>query len=153
MPINGIEWDDKKARLNLKTHKVSFETAQYVFSDTTGEVTMGIIKSTVKVGQKPSREEMKRIRAELKEAAKHPIVYTKNCPKSTPEALKEFAMKRAEMNRRKRRQTVTIRIQPEVLEKYKTLGRGYSGIMADVLMLAADNPEILLKASKTPIPR
>ena len=107
---------------------------------------MGIIKSTVKVGQKPSKEEMKRIRAELKEAAKHPIVYTTDCPKSTPEALKEFAMQRAEMNRQKRRQAVTIRVQPDVLEKYKSLGSGYTGIMADVLRLAADNPEILRKA-------
>ena len=86
---------------------------------------------------------MKRIRAELKEAAKHPIVYTDDCPKSTPEALKEFAMQRAEMNRQKRRQAVTIRVQPDVLEKYKSLGSGYTGIMADVLRLAADNPEIL----------
>jgi uncharacterized protein (DUF4415 family) len=106
---------------------------------------MGIIKSTVKVGQKPSREEMKRIRAELKEAVKHPIVYTDDCPKSTPKALKEFAMQRAEKNRQKRRKAVTIRIQSEVLDKYKSLGRGYSGIMADVLRIAADNPEILNK--------
>jgi uncharacterized protein len=33
MPINGIEWDSKKARINLGKHKVSFETAQYIFSD------------------------------------------------------------------------------------------------------------------------
>jgi len=108
---------------------------------------MGIIKSTVKVGQKPSKEELKRIRAELKEASKHPIVYADDSPKSTPEALQEFAMQRAEMNRRKKRQAVTIRIQPEVLAKYKSLGRGYSGIMADVLSFAADNPEILKKVN------
>jgi len=41
---------------------------------------------------------------------------------------------------------VALRIQPEVLAKYKALGRGYSGIMADVLRVAADNPEILKKA-------
>ena len=33
MPINGIEWDNKKAQDNLSEHKVSFETAQYIFSD------------------------------------------------------------------------------------------------------------------------
>jgi len=44
---------------------------------------------------------------------------------------------------------VALRIQPDVLEKYKALGRGYSGIMADVLKLAADNPEILSKAAST----
>ena len=109
---------------------------------------MGIIKSTVRVGQKPSREEMIRIRAELKEASKHPIIYTDDCPKSSPKALKEFAMQRAEMNKQKRRQAVTIRIQPDVLKKYKALGRGYSGIMADVLRIAADDPAVLAAAIK-----
>jgi len=33
MPIDGIEWDSEKARINLEKHSVSFETAQYVFSD------------------------------------------------------------------------------------------------------------------------
>jgi uncharacterized protein (DUF4415 family) len=41
---------------------------------------------------------------------------------------------------------VTIRITPDVLAKYKALGRGYTGIMADVLNYVADNPEILSKA-------
>ena len=106
---------------------------------------MGIIKSTVKVGQKPSRDEIKRIRAELREAVKYPIYYTDDSPESTPEALKEFAMQRAEMNRQKRRLAVTIRIEPDVLEKYKSWGNGYTGIMADVLRIAADNPGLILK--------
>jgi uncharacterized protein (DUF4415 family) len=38
---------------------------------------------------------------------------------------------------------VSIRVKPEALAKYKALGRGYSGIMADVLNYVADNPEIL----------
>ena len=33
MPIDGIEWDSEKAQLNLEKHGVSFQTAQYVFSD------------------------------------------------------------------------------------------------------------------------
>jgi uncharacterized protein (DUF4415 family) len=102
---------------------------------------MGITRSTVWVGQKPPKEAIK----EVRKAARKPIHYTEDCPPSTPEALKEFAMQRAEMNRQKRRKAVTICIQPEVLEKYKSLGHGYSGIMADVLRFAADNPEILSK--------
>jgi len=31
--MDGIEWDIDKAQLNLEKHGVSFETAQYVFSD------------------------------------------------------------------------------------------------------------------------
>jgi uncharacterized protein (DUF4415 family) len=106
---------------------------------------MAIIKSTVKAGQKPSKEEMGRIRAELREAAKRPIVYDEDSPKLAPEALKEFAQLAAERNRRRRRQAVTIRVVPDCLSKYKALGKGYTGIMADVLNYVANNPEILSK--------
>jgi uncharacterized protein (DUF4415 family) len=103
---------------------------------------MAIIQSTVQVGQKPSKEEMKRIKGELKEAKNHPINLA-DCPELPPEALKEFALQRAEKNRQKKRTTVTIRIVPDCLERYKALGKGYTGIMADVLNYAADNPEFL----------
>ena len=33
MPIIGIEWDEAKNILNKQEHDLSFETAQYVFSD------------------------------------------------------------------------------------------------------------------------
>ena len=33
MPIDGIEWDAEKALFNLQKHHVSFEDAQYIFSD------------------------------------------------------------------------------------------------------------------------
>jgi len=108
---------------------------------------MGSIVSTIKVGQKPTKDEQKRMKAEIKAAKKMPPVYDPDCPPSSPEALAEFAAMARERkkNRRNPLPVVAIRIQPEVLEKYKALGRGYSGIMADVLKLAADNPEILSK--------
>ena len=52
------------------------------------------------------------------------------------------------MNRRKKKQTITIRIAPDVLESYKTMGDGYTGIMADVLKYAVNNPGILTEATK-----
>jgi len=104
---------------------------------------MGITKSTVRVGQKPPKEAIQ----EAKRAARRPINYTKEAPRSTPRALAEFAALRAAKKKKDVRQVVALRVQPEVLEKYKALGRGYSGIMADVLKIAADNPEILSKAS------
>ena len=33
IPVSGIKWDSEKARLNIQKHGISFETAQYVFSD------------------------------------------------------------------------------------------------------------------------
>ena len=105
---------------------------------------MGITRSTVRVGEKPPKEVIQRI----KEIAKRPIRYTEDCPESTPEALKEFAHLAAERNRRKKKQSVTIRVAPDVLETYKTMGEGYTGIMADVLKYAVDNPGILTEATR-----
>ena len=105
---------------------------------------MGIIRSTVKVGEKPPKEVVKRLKA----AARKPINYTEDAPRSSPEALKEFAELAAERNRRKKKQTVTIRITPDVLESYKTMGTGYTAIMADVLAYAVNNPAVLAEATK-----
>jgi uncharacterized protein (DUF4415 family) len=105
---------------------------------------MDMMKVTVRDGQKPTKEQVKEIRAAVKEAKKHPA-YDPDCPPSTPEALAEFAAKARELrqNMRRIKPAVTIRLMPEALEKYKALGKGYTGIMADVLNYAADNPEIL----------
>ena len=105
---------------------------------------MGIIKSTVWVGQKPPKEVIK----EIRRAARKPIRYTADCPPSSPEALKEFAHLAAERNRRKKKQSVTIRVAPDILESYKIMGDGYTGIMADVLKYAVNNPGILTEATR-----
>jgi len=105
---------------------------------------MGIITSTVRVGQKPPKEVIK----EIRKAARKPINFTKDCPPSSPEALKEFAHLAAERNRRKKKQSITIRIAPEILESYKTMGDGYTAVMADVLKYAVNNPGILNEATR-----
>ncbi|MDR1302322.1 MAG: BrnA antitoxin family protein [Treponema sp.] len=105
---------------------------------------MAIITSTVPVGTKPPKDVIRRI----KKAAQYPITFTEDCPESSPEALQEFAHLAAERNRRKKKQAVTIRIAPDVLERYKIMGKGYTGIMADVLKYAVNNPDILTEAIK-----
>jgi len=103
---------------------------------------MAITRLTARVGPKPSKEIIKAAR----KAARGPVNYTPDCPASTPEVLREFALLAAERNRRNRKHAVTVRLAPDCLEKYKSLGSGYTGIMADVLNYAADNPELLSKA-------
>jgi len=109
---------------------------------------MGTITSTVRVGQKPPKEVIKRVRKAVREARKAPAVYDPECPPSSPEALKEFAQLAAERNRRKKKQSVTIRVTPDVLASYKTMGSGYTGIMSDVLQYAVENPAVLAAATK-----
>jgi uncharacterized protein (DUF4415 family) len=110
---------------------------------------MGITRSTVRVGQKPTKEQLKQIR----EIAKKPVRYTKDCPESTPEALQEFAALAKARRQRKTKSVVALRLEPEAIEKYKALGSGYTGIMADVLNYVANNPEILSRASRTTVAR
>jgi uncharacterized protein (DUF4415 family) len=108
---------------------------------------MDMIHVTVKNGQKPTKEQKKEIRA----AAKAPITYTADCPETTTKGLAEFAAKAREIRQRMKRvkPAVTIRVTPDCLTKYKSLGKGYTGVMADVLNYAADNPEILSRAAGT----
>ncbi|MDR2923680.1 MAG: BrnA antitoxin family protein [Treponema sp.] len=112
---------------------------------------MDMIHVTVRDGQKPTKEQIKEIRA----AAKKPVTYAPDCPESTPKALAEFAAMAREIRRRMKRTkpAVTIRITPDCLTKYKSLGKGYTGIMADVLNYVADNPEILTRAAGVTVTR
>ena len=105
---------------------------------------MDMTTITVKTGQKPTKEQINEIRA----AAKSPITYTPDCPESTPAALAEFAALARELRKKKKatKPAITIRVNPSCLLKYKSLGNGYTSIMADVLDYVADNPEILAKA-------
>ena len=48
---------------------------------------------------------------------------------------------------RKAKPMVALRVEYEALEKYKALGDGYTGIMADVLNYVAENPEMLSMVS------
>ena len=110
---------------------------------------MGTIQSTVRVGQKIPKEIIKLAKEQVREARKSPKVFDPDCPPSTPEALAEFAAMAREVrkNRRNPSSVVAVRVKPDVLEKYKSLGRGYTSIMADVLDYVADNPEILAKVT------
>jgi uncharacterized protein (DUF4415 family) len=108
-------------------------------------VIMAIIKSTAKAGRKIPKEVIQEVRRVARDARKHPEAYDPECPPSSPQALAEFAAMAREIRKRKSAPVVSIRVKPEALEKYKALGKGYTGTMGDVLNYVADNPEILAK--------
>jgi uncharacterized protein (DUF4415 family) len=89
---------------------------------------------------------LKQAKAEYREAKKHPL-NLKDFPEASPEALDEFAtMARSLSDFADIKPVIALRISPETLAKFKSLGRGYTGIMADVLEYAANNPELITKA-------
>jgi uncharacterized protein (DUF4415 family) len=80
---------------------------------------------------------------EVENAAKLPP-NLKAMPELSEKALGEFAaMARA---KRKQKAFVGLRLAEDDLEAYKALGKGYTGIMADILSYAIKHPEILAKA-------
>jgi len=106
------------------------------------------MESTIRVGQKIPKEILKLAKRQVKDARKTPKVYDPVCPPSSPEALAEFAAMAREIRRTNRNPSpvVALRVKQDVLLKYKSLGKGYTSIMADVLNYVADNPDILSKA-------
>ena len=108
---------------------------------------MDMTTITLKTGQKPTKEELERARLEYEEALNQKPVFDDDSPESTPKALAEFAFMARELRHKQRntKQLVTVRLSPECIEQYKALGKGYTGIMADVLSFAVKNPDFLRK--------
>jgi uncharacterized protein (DUF4415 family) len=80
---------------------------------------------------------------EVENAAKH-RPNLEAMPELSEKALNEFAaLARA---KRKQKAFVGLRLAEEDLEAYKALGKGYTGIMADILSYAIKHPEILARA-------
>ena len=108
---------------------------------------------TLKAGQKPTKEELARAAREYEEALKHEPVFDDDSPESTPEILSEFASMARALRHKQRnaKRSISVRLSPECIAQYKALGKGYTGIMADVLSLAAKDPNILRKALSSDI--
>jgi uncharacterized protein (DUF4415 family) len=98
-----------------------------------------IITTKLKLGDKPTKDQIKRINL----AAKMPITNDKDSPVYTS---KQLAHLYSESKRQNKKQTVGIRLNPKTIEQYKDIGKGYTGIMAAVLDYAIMHPEVLKKA-------
>ncbi|MDR2922485.1 MAG: BrnA antitoxin family protein [Treponema sp.] len=98
-----------------------------------------IITTKLKPGDKPTREQIKRIN----QAAKISIIHNKDSPVYTSEQLSHLY---SESKRLGKKQTVGIRLSPKTIEQYRDMGKGYTGIMAAVLDYAIKHPDVLKAA-------
>jgi len=97
-----------------------------------------MVKETLKVGQKPTKAQIKEIRA----AEKRTITYTDDAPRLTGKELAEFKQINAG-NRKKI--PCTLRLSKKSLDWWKSLGEGYTAAMARMLEDAQNHPDILRK--------
>ena len=137
--LNSVLADGNQQELILALLRLAYAFSMKEVADT------ALTAVTVKAGQRPTKEQLE----EVCNAAR----LDPDCPPSSPAALAEFVAKACSLRKgRKARPAVTIRLDPACLEAYKALGRGYTGIMAEVLAYAAAHPEMLENFSGTSRP-
>ena len=88
-----------------------------------------MVKKTIDVSKTLTEEQQKM----LEEMEKFPIVYGEDCPELTEEELSQFR-RVSDLRREERiKQTVSLRLSPQALKKAKSLGKGYTSILARML--------------------
>ena len=79
---------------------------------------------------------------ELEAAEDKPVIYDEDCPEMTEEMLSQFKR----MNKEERlKQTISLRLSPNTLNKAKSLGKGYTSVLSRLLDLAINDEEMLKK--------
>ena len=89
---------------------------------------------------KPLSDDEKKM---LERADKMPIVYDEDSPELTPEQLTEFRRVSEMRNNERRKQTVTLRLSPSALSKAKSLGKGYTSVLARILEEALKDNDMI----------
>jgi uncharacterized protein (DUF4415 family) len=97
-----------------------------------------MVRETLTAGQKPSKKQVE----EVRKAAKRPVTYTGDAPRLTATELAEFRKANAEG---RERVMCTLRVQRSTLDWWKSLGGGYTSVMARILDEARNYPELLKK--------
>lgn len=100
---------------------------------------MAIVRKMIYENEPLTEQQIKQI----EEADKKPIVFDEDCPELTEQQLKEIAAMAAQQRAERRRPLLTVRVNPDTLEKAKALGRGYTGIVGRLVDIAINNPELL----------
>ena len=82
----------------------------------------------------------------LMQALKNPITYDEDSPFLSDEDLKEFRRIAKQNRDDRRKQTISLRLSPQAAEKARSLGKGYTSILARILEIALQDNEIIKKA-------
>lgn len=97
---------------------------------------------TVTYKPEPNRELTAEELAMLEAAKNKPPVYDEENPPLTEAELAELRDKARKKREEKRKQNVTIRLDPKTLEKARALGSGYTTILAEIIEEALNGKTI-----------
>ena len=79
---------------------------------------------------------------EVERASQMPFNFDDDSPEYSYEQLAAMLAKKKSDSKT---QVVSIRLSKETLDKAKSLGKGYTGVMSRVITYAMDNPDVLRK--------
>ncbi|MDO5147803.1 MAG: BrnA antitoxin family protein [Oscillospiraceae bacterium] len=80
----------------------------------------------------------------LKELETAPAVPDEDCPELTDEQIIKYAaIAREKRRERQTKQTVSIRLSPQALQKAQSLGKGYTSVLSRILEAALEDNELI----------
>lgn len=98
-----------------------------------------LVRKEIDITQNPTKEQIEM----LQNAASAPIKYDEDCPALSDEELQDFKWISKEKQLERRKQTVTLRLSPQALNKAKSLGKGYTSVLSRILEnVLTDNEQI-----------
>jgi len=97
------------------------------------------MRKTIDVTKKPSQEQIEM----LMSAAKLPIYAESEYPEFSEAELQQFKKISDARKADRQKQTVTLRLSPQTLEKARSLGKGYTSVLSRILERALDDPDII----------
>lgn len=93
--------------------------------------------SDVKRKLTPKEKEM------LEDLKDRPIEFDEDSPELTAEQLAQFKRVSEERRAGRRKQTVTLRLSPQALNKARSLGKGYTSVLSRILENALSDNEFI----------
>ena len=97
------------------------------------------MRKTIDITKSPSQEQIEM----LTKAAKLPIHEEAEYPEFSEMELLQFKRISSERRADRQKQTVTLRLSPQALEKARSLGKGYTSVLSRILEKALDDPDII----------
>lgn len=80
---------------------------------------------------------------ELEALKDRPIIYDEDCPQLTDEQLAQFRLAIERRQEERRREPVTLRLHPQALRKAKSLGKGYTRVLSDIVETVLNDDKLL----------
>ncbi|MEG1942855.1 MAG: BrnA antitoxin family protein [Angelakisella sp.] len=79
--------------------------------------------------------------AMLQEVDASPVAPDEDCPEFSEAELMQFKRISNDRQADRNKQTVTLRLSPQALQRAKSLGKGYTSVLSRILESALENPE------------